>query len=156
MIRLRKMGLEDLPLFKAWLSAPHVARWYHDPQDWIGEVEQQDGAFRWLHHFIVEQEDRPIGFCQYYACKDSGEDWGGYTALGGTYSIDYLIGETQYLGKGVGKQIVAELTERIMGRGDAERIVGQPEPENRASCGLLLSCGFVFDPEKEIYVKRLS
>jgi RimJ/RimL family protein N-acetyltransferase len=39
---------------------------------------------------------------------------------------------------------------------DAKRIVLQPEPENKASCGLLLSCGFVLDTEKEIYVKLLS
>lgn len=155
MIRLRKMEQTDLPVFKKWLYTPHVARWYHDPLDWIKEVEEQDGEFCWIHHFIVEQEGQPIGFCQYYACQDSDEPWGGYTALGGSYSIDYMIGEPDCLRKGLGKLIVEELTDKIALHPDAKRIVVQPEPENKASCGLLLSCGFSLDTEKEIYVKRL-
>lgn len=155
MIQLRKMDLTDLTVFIKWLSAPHIAKWYHDPLDWINEVEEQDGEFCWIHHFIVEHKGKPIGFCQYYACEDSDELWEGYTALGGSYSIDYMIGESDCLSMGFGKRIVADLTSRIALHPDAKRIVVQPEPENKASCGLLLSCGFVFDAEKEIYVKRL-
>ena len=156
MIQLRKMTLQDLPVFKRWLAVPHVVNWYHEPQDWIDEVEKQDGEFRWIHHYIVEFGKKPVGFCQYYACKDSDELWEGYTALGGSYSIDYLVGEREYLHKGIGKQIVAGLIEKIKMQHDAVRIVVQPEPENKASCGLLLSCGFQFDTEKGIYVKLLS
>ena len=155
MIRLRPMELTDLAIFKKWLYTPHVAKWYHDPFDWINEVEKQDGAFRWIHHLIVEYEESPIGFCQYYACKDSDELWQGYTALGGSYSIDYMVGEADYLRKGFGKKIVADLINKIMLHSDAKRIVVEPEPENKASCGLLLSCGFVLDAEKGIYIKSL-
>ena len=117
------MNLDDLTVFKKWLYTPHVAKWYHDPQDWINEVEKQDSDFNWIYHFIVENDGTPIGFCQYYACKDSDELWEGYTALGGSYSIDYMIGETDYLRKGFGKKIVADLTNRIMLHNDAKRIV---------------------------------
>lgn len=156
MIQLRKMEQTDLPVFKKWLYTPHVAMWYHNPLDWIKEVEEQDGESCWIHHFIVEHEGQPVGFCQYYACKDSDELWEGYTALGGSYSIDYMIGEPDFLRKGLGKLIVAELTDRIAHHSDAKRIVVQPEPENKASCVLLLSCDFVLDTEKEIYVKLLT
>ena len=155
MINLRKMTLNDLALFKKWLSAPHVARWYERPQDWVEEVEQQDGAFHWLHHFIVEYEGKSVGFCQYYACQDSDEPWEGYTALGGSYSIDYLIGEPDYLHKGLGKQVVTALLEQIKARPDALRVVVQPDEDNCASCALLLSCGFLLDAVKRIYVKPL-
>ena len=70
MIRLRPMTAGDLAIFKQWLSRPHVAKWYHDPADWIEEIEKQEDEFRWLHHFIVECDGRPIGFCQFYACED--------------------------------------------------------------------------------------
>lgn len=155
MIYLRNMNQDDLPKFKEWLYAPHVAKWYHHPLDWIEEVEKQDREFRWIHHYIVE-EGRPVGFCQYYACTDSEELWEGYTEMGGSYSIDYLIGEPDLLRKGIGRQIVEKLTEKIKQHDDAERIVVEPEPENKASCGLLLSCGFVFDAEKGIYVLGLE
>lgn len=156
MTQLRQMNLNDLTIFKKWLFTPHVAKWYHEPQDWIKEIEKQDDDFNWIYHFIVENDGPPIGFCQYYACKDSDELWEGYTALGGSYSIDYMIGETDYLRKGFGKKIVADLTSKIMLHSDAKRIVVQPEPENKASCGLLLSCGFLLDKEKGVYVKNLK
>ncbi len=155
MVNFRKMQIEDLIIFEKWLYTPHVAKWYHDPIDWIEEIEKQDNDFSWVHHFIVEYEGNDIGFCQYYACKDSDECWEGYTELGGSYSIDYMIGETDYLRKNLGKQIVAKLIEKIMLHDDAERIVVQPEQENKASCGLLLSCDFVLDIEKNIYVRTL-
>ena len=155
-ISLRQMTAEDLPVFQKWLYAPHVARWYSQPADWIREVEEQAGEFRWIHHFIVQQEDRAIGLCQYYACKDSDEPWAGYTALGGSYSVDYMIGEAGALRKGFGKQILAELTARIEQHSDTERIVVQPEAENTASCRLLLSCGFALDTDTGIYVQAVS
>lgn len=155
MIHIRPMENEDLTIFKKWLYAPHVAKWYHDPLDWIMEVEQKDGDFRWIHHYIVEDDDTQFGFCQYYACEDSDELWEGYTALGGSYSIDYMIGESRYIGKGFGKKIVLELVEKIRKHDDAKRVVVQPESENKASCGVLLSCGFVYDKEKDIYVYTL-
>lgn len=50
----------------------------------------------------MEHEGSPIGFCQYYACKDSDQLWEGYTKSGASYSIDYMIGETDYIRKGYG------------------------------------------------------
>ena len=40
MLNLRTMNAEDLPVFKKWLRMPHVAKWYHEPLDWIEEVEK--------------------------------------------------------------------------------------------------------------------
>lgn len=156
MVYLRKMNAEDLPIFKKWLTEPYIAKWYHHPQAWIEEIEKQEQEFNWIHHFIVEQEGKPIGFCQYYACQDSDELWEGYTDMGGSYSIDYLIGESELLRKGLGKELVADLLNKIALHDDAKRVVVEPEPENKASCVLLLSCGFVLDTETGIYVKGLS
>lgn len=155
MIRLKKMIAEDFPIFKKWLAVPHVAKWYHEPQDWIAEAEKQDGEFRWIHHFIVEFDGEPVGFCHITPaktvknCGRAIRRWAVLTAL------TYMVGESEYLRRGIGKQIVAELTDKIKMHSDAKRIVVQPEPENKASCGLLLSCGFVLDAEKGIYVKQL-
>ena len=60
MIQFRQMEQADLDIFKKWLYTPHVAKWYHDPLDWISEVEKQNGEFNWIHHFIVELEGRPM------------------------------------------------------------------------------------------------
>lgn len=60
-----------------------------------------------------------------------------------------MIGEADYLRKGFGKEIVADLINKITLHSDAKRIVVQPEPENESSCGV------VFDSEKGIYIKSL-
>jgi len=153
-IALRAMRQSDLPLFRAWLHLPHVAAWFRDPEDWIFEVEHQDGAFSFVRHFIVEARGRPVGFCQYYEYRHSGEDWHGDTPLAGTYSIDYLIGETAFLGKGYGRRIVLALLDRIRSHPDAARVIVQPEPENLPSCRALLACGFRHDAANGIYIRE--
>lgn len=155
MITIKPMTETDLGLFKTWLYMPHVAKWYNDPLDWLEEIEQQNEAFSWIHHYIVVHDSLPIGFCQYYACADSKEPWAGYTAMGGSYSIDYLIGEAEYLGKGFGKKTVLELIKKIKMHSDAKRIVVQPEQGNKASCGVLMSCGFIYDTEKDLFLLAL-
>ena len=76
-IILRELSDEDVPLFKKWLYLTHIAEWYHDPLDWIDEIEKRNSDYIWLHHFIVDVDGKPIGFCQYYEYCNSGEDWHG-------------------------------------------------------------------------------
>lgn len=90
-----------------------------------------------------------MGFCQYYRYQLGGENWHGSLPLAGTYSIDYLIGESEYLGKGLGRAMVGQLMGRI--RKEPEVIV-QPDPRNRASCGLLLSAGFTYDEKNKLFL----
>lgn len=152
---LRQLCNEDVVLFEKWLYMPHIAKWYHEPLDWIEEVKKRNYEFSFLHHLIVELEDEPIGFCQYYEYFNSGEDWHGNTDINGTYSIDYLIGDTKFIGKGLGKRIVQLLIEQIKLQNNAKRIIVQPEQENKASCNTLLSCGFSFDTSNEIFVMEI-
>ena len=154
-LQLRQFRNEDVALFEKWLYMPHVAKWYHDPLDWMDEVKQRKDEFSFLHHFIVELEGKPIGFCQYYEYYHSGEEWHGDTDIDGTYSIDYLIGDTEYIGMGYGKGIVQLLIQEIKLQSNAKRIIVQPEQENKASCNTLLSCGFFFDTSNEIFVMEI-
>ncbi len=143
MLTLRAMRPDDLPLFAGWLAMPHVAKWYRYPDAWLDEVRQADAAFSWISHFIAETEGVPVGFCQYYACTDSGEEMGGYGAMNGSYSLDYLIGIPDALRRGFGKQMVRAPTEKILLHADAKRIVVEPEAGNLASRALLCACGFL-------------
>ncbi len=152
-ISVRKLVDEDVPMFKKWLYVPHVAKWYHEPLDWIYEVENREKEFHWINHFIVECNGNPIGFCQYYEFKNSGETWHGNVELEGTYSIDYLIGEQDYLKKGYGKEIISWLVDAISHIPNAKRIIVQPENENLASCNTLLTNQFSYDTTNEIFIK---
>lgn len=151
MIKFRKFEDKDISLFKEWLKKPHITAWYEDPEDWIEEVEKRNTKFDWLYHFVVEVNELPIGFCQYYELKYSGETWHGDTSLEGTYSLDYLIGETEVLGKGYGKAIILGLTEEIKELPNAKRILALPDLENIPSCKTFESCGYTFDDKNQMY-----
>jgi RimJ/RimL family protein N-acetyltransferase len=103
-ISLRPFADSDIPLFTEWLNKPYIQKWYDPIDEWLEEVKNCDAEFSWISHFIVMCEDAPIGFCQYYDCFDSQnfEDWNGrkFENRGEVYSIDYLIGNENYLGKG--------------------------------------------------------
>jgi RimJ/RimL family protein N-acetyltransferase len=156
-LSLRPFEDTDIPLFSRWLEQEYIRKWYTDPADWLYEVGHRQDEFCWLYHFIVTLDGVAIGFCQYYDCYAANalEDWYEVTTPGETYSIDYLIGESAYVGKGYGKEIVRQLTEMVRATG-AKEIIVNPEAENQPSNHVLLANGFGYEGEKGLYRKRLK
>lgn len=156
-LHLRNLTNADIDLLTIWLNKPHVKKWFHNPENWLKEVHARQTTYSWIQHFIVMDCETPIGFCQYYDCYNAKdlEDWFHVTKKNDTYSIDYLIGDEKHLGKGFGKDIVKLLTEKIAEKETARRIIVQPEKENQPSNHVLLANGFLFDEEKDYFVKLL-
>lgn len=157
-ITLKPLHEDDIKLLTTWLNKEYILKWYHDPNEWLEEINERDGMYSWVHHFIVMVDHTPIGFCQYYDCFDAKEleDWYTVNQKKDTFSIDYLIGEEAFLGKGYGKAIVRVLTDIIKEKEQGKQIVVQPEKENMPSNHVLLSNGYMFDEEKDYYYKRLD
>lgn len=155
---LRPLSDSDINMFTSWLNKDYIKKWYLDPEDWLTEINGRHSRYAWIHHFIVMDGKTPIGFCQYYDCYNANdiEDWYDVVEQGDTYSIDYLIGNESYLGKGYGKLIVKLLTETIQTVEHANRIIVQPDIENYPSNRVLMANGYVYDEEKEYYYKLLS
>ena len=137
-VTLRTFWEQDVALVKRWLAMPHVAKWYEHPNDWLCELENRHGEFAFITHCIAEFEGNPIGFCQYYDCFAAqkyeawNETWRVDIRPGVTFSIDYLIGEPEYLRKGYGREMVRLLTEKVRKRGGT-RILVQPDKGNTPS-----------------------
>ncbi len=70
------------------------------------------------------------------------------------YSIDYLIGEENFLRRGYGKEIVRILTNKIIRDKNPEAIIVQPEQENVASCKALLANGYIYDLDNNYYIRQ--
>ncbi len=159
MLEFRLLGDNDISLVEAWLNKEHVKKWYDIPHlgvtidDWMFELKERNGEFKWLTHLIALWKGRPIGLCQYYKCVDSEDEEFGTLPLTGSYGIDYLIGEESYLGKGLGKGIVALLVDTIFSFPDAQRVTADIDRDNTASEKVLLACGFTLvDDELSRYV----
>lgn len=146
-IHLRGFRDSDMEIFRRWLYSDHVKRWYENPSDWLSEAENRNKEYNWIHHFIAEYNGQPIGFCQYYEYIRGGETWHGDIDTDGVFSIDYLIGEHDFIGKGLGKKLIETLLAKIRKSENARLVIVQPERDNKASCGALLSCGFTFDED---------
>ena len=150
-LSLQPIRDEDIQKIAAWLHKEHISKWYHDPDEWIHEMQERNKDFRFIHHFLVMENDRAVGFCQYYDCMDAKEDWYNVEKENQLFIIDYLIGEDEYLRKGYGIAIVQLLTDTIRKEQNAKKIVVQPEQENLSSCKTLLACNYIYDREKEYY-----
>lgn len=150
-MRLRRLNHNDVILFKKWVYKDFIAQWFDDPLAWINEIENRNGKFNWINHFIAVLGKKDIGFCQFYEYKEGKEDWHGDIELKGTYSIDYFIGERDYLNQGYGREIIKLLTNTIFAVPHAQRIIAQPAPDNAASCNALLSAGFMYDIKNKLW-----
>ena len=143
---LRSFKDEDAALLEQWLYASHVAPWYENPEDWLNEVRERHDDFAFLTHFIAEVDGNPVGFCQYYDCFDAIEleDWGiPISVPREVYSIDYLIGEAEYLQRGFGEEMIRQMLEVLCGLG-AKKVIVQPEKSNEKSNRSLLANGFLW------------
>lgn len=163
MLDLRLIRDNDLPLIEYWLKKEHVKRWYEIPQmdvtidDWMEEIQGRNEEFQWITYLIVTWQEQAIGLCQYYKCEDSAEEDFGAIPLKGSYGIDYLIGEEDFIGKGLGKGMITLLVNRIFSFSDARRVTADIDKDNKASEKALLSCGFeLLDAKNSRYVLKKS
>ena len=148
MLDFRLLNDSDIPLVEIWLNEEHVKRWYEIPDlgitinDWLSELKEHKGEFQWITYLIVLWQGHPIGLCLYYRCEDSNDEDFGTLPLTDSYGIDYLIGEKSYLGKGLGKEIITLLVDRIFSLPYAQRVTADIDKNNKVSEKALLSCGF--------------
>jgi RimJ/RimL family protein N-acetyltransferase len=151
---LRAIENKDISLIEKWLAKDHVRPWFTEPDEWLREVRERDSEFSFIRHFIALLDGKPFAFCQYYACADALEEDYAMYAQDGLYSIDYMIGEEEWLGKGHGKAIVRALLEMIFAIPGALMAVAKPDAGNAASRGTLEACGFTLDAVTGVHVFR--
>jgi len=146
-IALRPLADEDVNLFLKWLDKDYIYKWMcpkgdEHRQEWLNEINDRHGKYSFIKHFMVYFNDVKIGFCQCLDCFYAQEYYGAIAEKGSTYGIGYLIGEEEYLNKGIGKTIIKILEEKIIQIGGKE-IIADPLPENTVSIKTLLNNGFV-------------
>jgi aminoglycoside 6'-N-acetyltransferase len=139
----------DLPGLATWLARPHVSRWWREPSD-LASVKENYGPLAEgldpTEGFIVHFSGRPIGYVQRYLI-DEDPDWRETlhraVAQASGIGIDYLIGERDLIGRGVGRRMISRFVSSSWNRyPSAERIVVALQQENIASWKALEASGF--------------
>lgn len=111
----------DHELLASWLAQPHVraTEWEeHDPKDVVSDfpIGDDDPTI----YSIVMEDDRPVAMIQDYLIDDYPE-WQNDVAVAdtaGAVGIDYLIGEPDSVGRGLGPMLI---TSMLPGSGPAIR-----------------------------------
>ncbi|SHN70102.1 GNAT family N-acetyltransferase [Desulfovibrio litoralis] len=146
-----KVDNNEIPTIEVWLKKEHIKKWYGDPQEWLEEIKDISGEYGWLNHYIIQYENIPIGFCQYYDCSKTPKGFEWDNEPPGTFAIDYFIGEVQFLNKGLGSVIIQKLNDLIISKENPKQIIADPVKENLISIKLLEKNGFTLDELTGLY-----
>jgi aminoglycoside 6'-N-acetyltransferase len=147
MLFLRPMTEDDLPAVEAWVSLPHVARW------WTPGTTPQQEATKYRHRIngtsprattmlTVTWAGAAIGWCQWYRWADYPAEAGAIGARDGELGIDYAIGDPDWIGRGIGTQLVAALVTEARRHQPGGGVLTTPEAANTASRRVLEKNGF--------------
>lgn len=150
------MGRADFPVLLRWLTAPHVAAWWREVPADLAALESEYGPAidrtDPTEMFVIEAAGAPIGLIQRYRHADN-PDWDRAVGVPMAAGIDYLIGETPYIGQGIGSSVIQLFAESVFDRypeAEIAVVVAVPQRDNRASCRALEKAGFTALREAEL------
>ncbi|MFC5993753.1 GNAT family N-acetyltransferase [Pseudonocardia hispaniensis] len=147
--RFRRLSRADFPLLAGWLAQPHVHRWwYHQStpeaveHDFGGGVDGTEPC----EDLIVHRDGEPIGLLQRSRIADYPEEFAGLAAIttvpAGAVTIDYLIGDPERTGRGIGTEMIrAAVAETWEAYPDAATIIVAVVAANTASWRALERAG---------------
>lgn len=149
MLTWRRVTEDDFPLLGHWLRQPHAARWWnHDTspegvaRDFGPAARREEPSEDWL----ALLDGRPFGLVQ--RCRLA--DYPGYvdelstvtSVPPGAVTIDYLIGDPDLTGRGLGTRMIRSMIERTWrDYPDATCVLVPVVAANRASWRALEKAG---------------
>lgn len=145
-LTFRPLEKADFATFARWLDKPHVQKWWREPAT-VEHVAKEYGACTegdmTTRVYVVEADGKPIGIMQCYELA-SYPEWDKLLAVPGAVSIDYLIGEEDYMGRGVGTQMIRQFIHEVVRPlyPQVTAVATSVEVENGASLGALRKVGF--------------
>ncbi|WP_153504772.1 GNAT family N-acetyltransferase [Cumulibacter manganitolerans] len=152
-VGLRPLTLDDLPMVERWMRDPRVAEWWSDdPAGELADIEQEvreDGA---TVYRIFEVDAKPIGLIFRYRIDDYTDYVETFAAANvdlppGSWSMDYLIGETDAVGRGLGTAMIRAACDEVWSTdAGASRILVPVHADNTRSWRALQRAGFTRIP----------
>ena len=150
LIGFRPLALADLPLMHRWLTTPHVARWWYDPEpitlEWvIAKYTPRIAGHVPTHCFVILHDRRPIGFIQTYRLADHPDYDRAVEAGEDAAGVDLFIGEPDAVHRGLGAPVLRRfLAEIVFARWDVASCIIGPEPKNTAAIRAYEKAGFQY------------
>lgn len=144
-IGFRPMTEADLPMVARWLRAEHTQPWWSYDADY-GAIEQAVRGREPVEAWILVVDGHDAGYFQVYDVGHDDDYRGACASVGvaaGTAGIDYLIGDPDLVGGGLGTRAIATFVRDIVfARGPWPAVSAGPHPANAASRRVLEKNGF--------------
>ena len=137
--QFRPMSADDLPMIRRWLETPHVAQWWHDPDEQFALV-REDLDHPAMDQFIVAANDRPFAYLQCYD-PNAWPEGGLGMHPDGTRGIDQFIGEPDMTGRGHGSSFIRAFIVALI-RAGTPRVLTDPHPANARAIRAYEKAGF--------------
>lgn len=153
-ISFKPLSVTDFENLLKWLQQPHVKKWWDVNVNYTPElIQEKYGTYvdgykkigserKPIHAFIIYFDDAPIGYIQYYNAYDFPIDGYQLNNLPKSLSaIDFLIGDENYLGKGIGtKSLELFLDSHVFAKFDYAFV--DPDSSNLAAIKTYENVGF--------------
>ena len=145
-LRVRTLIDKDKIQLAKWLSDPEVLQ-YYEGRDNPFNVEKVAQEFfdddDDVSRFLVELNEVPIGYVQCYVVGAEDRKFYGYPdSTEVIYGMDQFIGEVAYWNRGIGSQLVRSVLKYLIRKKDADRIVMDPQIQNKRAIRCYEKCGF--------------
>ncbi len=100
-----------LGLLSSWLAVPDTAEWWPDASYQLEEARRRRSG---THHRLILFDDRPVGYTRWQRVDVSAlSSMGLYDIPEGSIDFDLLIGEPEFLGRGIGSAAVRLLCDEL-------------------------------------------
>ncbi|WP_436789406.1 GNAT family N-acetyltransferase [Yinghuangia sp. YIM S10712] len=149
MITWRRLTERDFPLLSTWLAQPHVARWWNHETTAEAVARDFGAAARGeepSEDLLVHLDGTPVGLVQRCRIDDYPEYHDELAPVidlpAGTVSIDYLIGDPERIGRGLGTRMIrAVVAATWTDHPDAPAVIVPVHADNAASWRALEKAG---------------
>jgi pimeloyl-ACP methyl ester carboxylesterase len=127
-----------------WLNQKHVQEWIHGPclQRTLEDIKAILQGSSLFQHWIAYDGITPVGYLlTSQVTKDPNDEYGQFcTTQGPAITLDVLIGNPQYLGKGLAHRMIQEFL--LNQCSDAQEVLIDPEMANHRAIHVYEKAGF--------------
>lgn len=150
---LRAAETTDVPLLAKWRSDPQILEFYGGRDRPLDENavrkdyfrrrrDPATGRFFEYRPCIVEVDQAPVAFVQYFRLPIQEAALFGYPSNERTYGLDFFIGDPVLWGKGLGPRVIELARDFLCEMRGASRVVADPRVDNPRSVRALEKARF--------------
>jgi aminoglycoside 6'-N-acetyltransferase len=115
-VTLTPFSSTEIALLRRWLAAPHVAAWYLDPEDHVAWAANPPPNGE---RAVIAVEERAVGYIRWQTVSREVLDSVGLQEIpAGSVDVDILIGEPEFVGRGIGPKALLVLLSKLRQRRD--------------------------------------